>query len=300
MLNKIIKVLMIIGILMGIIMGSIFMFDQLSPSIKESIKAVFLNPLFVTAVKYVLVGGLIVLGLAIMAIVIIVVYGTSKVFGSKTRSGDSGNNGFLEDKGFSWNWNKMKHYQTIEIKCDDYDSDFFKIHLHSGDASVSGHDEKFATALLKVGSSEEGPVLAKFEDGEIKVESASGKKCLIKEAEIILPKKLASLDIKNVSGDIIVSDFEISNSAYLKTVNGDIDILNFNNTKNLTSKTVNGDITLKESQINNLSTTSISGDTVLKECVIENLDSKTVSGDIDYKTSKVSNPHVKTFSGEVQ
>ncbi|MCK5583946.1 MAG: DUF4097 family beta strand repeat protein [Elusimicrobiales bacterium] len=294
MLNKVIKVLTALAIIVGII----FLFDQLSSSTKETIQAVFSSPLFVTAVKYVLVGGLIIVGLVLIAIVIIAVFAISKVFGSKSGNG-WGNYGFLGKKGFSWKWNKMKHSQSVEISCDDYDSDSFKIRLNTGDVSVSGHDEKSAKAIIKVGQSEAGPVLAKFENGEIKIETKNGEKCIIKDAKIILPKKLNSLDIKNANGDIEVSDFEISGLAQLKTVNGDIDMSNFNNTENLTAKTVNGDILLKESQINNVSTASVNGDIILKESVIENLDSKTMRGDIDYKTSKVTNPNIKTVSGDV-
>ncbi|PIS47578.1 MAG: hypothetical protein COT17_02745 [Elusimicrobia bacterium CG08_land_8_20_14_0_20_51_18] len=190
--------------------------------------------------------------------------------------------------------------REVGISVEKYGWDRFKIKTLNGDLEVSGHDEPGAKAFVEVLEKEEGDAEAFFEDGEIKLKSKSGARTLMGDARISLPKKLSSINVESVNGDIKVTDFATENASAFKGVNGDLSVERFSNTGEVSVKTVSGDVTITESRFNSLLSQSISGDIVIKDTAAESAVLKTVSGDIDYAESDIKNPVVKTVSGSVK
>lgn len=190
--------------------------------------------------------------------------------------------------------------RKVEISVDKYDWTSFKIKTLTGDLTVAGHDLPGAKASVELLEKEEGDAEARFEDGEIKVKSKSGKRVLIGDATVFLPSRLAALFAESVNGDIVISGFVTEGASAFKGVNGDISVSSLKNGSEVSVKTVSGDVEIKESQFNSLLTQSISGDVVITDSAAESAVIKTVSGDIDYAGSDIKNPSVKTVSGSVK
>ena len=189
--------------------------------------------------------------------------------------------------------------RNIEIS-QEYPNKQLKIKNNSGNIKLTGHDGENIIGKIEIMENEEGDGEIYFENGEIKVKTKSGKKAILGDIELSLPKNLISLDIESVNGDISIYNFVTESETTLKGVNGDISVSDFKNSKEILIKTINGDITIKDSHFNSILTQSVSGDIVIRGSQSENAVFKTVSGDIDYRESAIKNPTIKTVSGDIR
>lgn len=297
------KGLIKLSLLVALVVGIVLMMQHVGP----------LNPDTRVMLKYIGLGAL---GLAALGIVSVTLLGlTAIVMGIS----------FAKGAGF-WGGRRERHAgavgetvgaalkgalgglseagasssRKVEISIDKYDWASFKIKTLSGDLTVAGHEGPGAKATVELLEKEEGDAEARFEDGEIKVRSKSGRKALIGDATVFLPAALGALTAESVNGDIVVSGFSTEGPSALKGVNGDISVANLKNASEVSVKTVSGDVEIKESQFRSLLAQSISGDVTLEDSAADTAVIKTVSGDIDCSGSDIKNPTVKTVSGCVK
>lgn len=311
-----IKKLIELAVLSILVLGIVYLFNQLGPLSGDT----------KTALRYGGVGlkyfGMGVLGIAALAIVagtiislaaiilgipfIKSMTGSDGGFWSRRHKGTGIGAGVSEtvnsalknafDSAKDW---KSGSSRQVEISVEKYPYDSFGIKTTAGDISVSGHELPGARAVIEVLENSDGDTEAFFEDGGITLKTKSGKKSFIGNAKIYLPRKLASLNVESVNGDIKISDFATEAAAAFKGVNGDISVSRVTNGGETSVKTVSGDVEISESQFKSLLTQSISGDVLIKETAAETAVIKTVSGDIDYTGTDIKNPTVKTVSGSI-
>lgn len=302
-----IKRLIELSFLTALVVGIVLLVNKAGP----------ISPDTLTVLKYLGLGALGLLALAIVAGTILgltaIIMGISfakSAAGFGRHGGDRahGAGGFIGEavggaiKGALSGLGELKNLSStrLELAVENYSYDSFRIKTLSGDLELTGHGEAGASAEIEIFEKTAGDTTAVFEDGEIKLVTKSGKKSVIGSAKVFLPAKLASLAAESVNGDVTISDFATAGSSAFKGVNGDVSVSRFKNSADVSVKTVSGDVKIKESQFNSLNTQSVSGDVRILESAAETAVMKTVSGDIDYSGSDIRNPTVKTVSGEVK
>lgn len=297
-----------------LVVGLVYLLNQFGPlgaDAKTALKYLWLGLLGITALGIAAVTIISLTALIVGIPFVKSMAGANGGFWSR-RNKERGSEGFVKEavggalKGAFGSGGELKDLPTkgmasthLAIAVENYPYDSFRIKTMSGDVSVSGHDLPGAKAEIEIMEKEEGDTEAFFEDGEIKLKSKSGRKSLIGAAKIYLPRKLPSLNVESLNGDIIISDFDTEAATAFKGVNGDISVARVKNSGEISVKTVSGDVEISESQFNSLLTQSISGDVLIKETAAETAVIKTVSGDIDYAGSDIKNPTVKTVSGDI-
>lgn len=300
-----IKKLIELSFLTALVVGIVLLVNKAGP----------ISPDTLTVLKYLGLGALGLLALAIVAGTILGL--TAIIMGlsfAKSAAGFSrgdrarGAGGFIGEavggaiKGALSGIGDLKNLSStrLELAIENYPYDSFRIKTLSGDLELTGRGETGARAELEIFEKTAGDTTAVFEDGEIKLVTKSGKKSVIGAAKVFLPAKLASLAAESVNGDVTISDFATAGTSAFKGVNGDVSVSRFKNSADVSVKTVSGDVKIKESQFNSLNTQSVSGDVRIMESAADTAVMRTVSGDIDYSGSDIKNPAVKTVSGEVR